>query len=79
MWAEGIAYALSGPFGLDWSLFLLIMGAVFLVLALWTFRDASRRGMNGTMWFLAVLLTGLIAFAPYVILRVRQELRARAA
>jgi hypothetical protein len=53
------------------GIILLILGllAVWILLAVWVYRDAKKRGMEATLWLLLVLLTGFIGLIVYLIVR----------
>lgn len=58
------------------SLFLvwyLICGVIWFILwiivAIWVYRDAESRGMSGALWLIIVILLGLIGLIVYVVVR----------
>jgi predicted RNA-binding Zn-ribbon protein involved in translation (DUF1610 family) len=51
------------------SLFSLVLLAVWIVVIVWVYRDAERRGMNGVLWALLVLIGNLIGLLIYLIVR----------
>jgi len=42
---------------------------IWIVIAVWVYRDATARGMNGALWVLIVLLVGVIGLVIYLVLR----------
>nr|MDO8062581.1 PLDc N-terminal domain-containing protein [Candidatus Freyrarchaeum guaymaensis]HDO80025.1 hypothetical protein [Candidatus Bathyarchaeota archaeon] len=42
---------------------------VAIILAVWVYRDAEERGMEGALWLIIVLLTGIIGLIIYLIVR----------
>ncbi|MFQ5909799.1 MAG: zinc ribbon domain-containing protein [Thermoplasmata archaeon] len=62
---------------LQWELVggisLIICGVIWLVLwlliAIWVYRDAESRGMSGALWLIIVILTGLIGLIIYIVVR----------
>ncbi|MEM3586801.1 MAG: PLDc N-terminal domain-containing protein [Candidatus Jordarchaeaceae archaeon] len=42
---------------------------VWIVLAVWVYKDANERGMDATIWLLIVLLTGIIGLIIYLVVR----------
>jgi uncharacterized membrane protein YhaH (DUF805 family) len=50
-------------------LFIIGLFVVWILLAVWVYRDAKKRGMEATLWLLLVLLTGFIGFIVYLIVR----------
>jgi len=62
-------------FGPDWMRFssLSILSFAFFVIwilvIIWVYRDAERRGMNGVLWALLVFIGNLVGLLIYLILR----------
>jgi TctA family transporter len=50
-------------------LFIIGLFIVWILLAVWVYRDARKRGMEATLWLLVVLLTGFIGLIVYLIVR----------
>jgi uncharacterized membrane protein YhaH (DUF805 family) len=50
-------------------LFIIGLFVVWILLAVWVYRDAKKRGMEATLWLLLVLLTGIIGLIVYLIVR----------
>ncbi|MHA2060947.1 MAG: zinc ribbon domain-containing protein [Candidatus Sifarchaeia archaeon] len=49
-----------------------IMAAIFIVailLAVWVYRDAEKRGESGILWLIIVLITGIIGLIIWLIVR----------
>ncbi len=42
---------------------------VAILLCVWVYRDAQRRGMNGALWLIVVIITGIIGLIIYLIVR----------
>jgi len=42
---------------------------VAIILAVWVYRDAEEREMEGALWLIIVLLTGIIGLIIYLIVR----------
>jgi hypothetical protein len=51
------------------SLFSLVLLVVWIIVIVWVYRDAERRGMNGVLWALLVLIGNLIGLLIYLIVR----------
>jgi hypothetical protein len=47
----------------------IIILIVFIIIALWVYRDAESRGMSGVLWLLVVLVGGIIGLIVYLIVR----------
>lgn len=42
---------------------------IFLLIAIWVYRDAESRGMSGALWLIIVILLGLIGLIVYLVVR----------
>ena len=42
---------------------------IWILVAIWVYKDAKSRGMSGVMWLLIVLLLGLIGIIVYLVVR----------
>ncbi|HDT11927.1 MAG TPA: hypothetical protein ENN58_04235, partial [bacterium] len=58
------------------SFFSFVLLALWIVVIVWVYRDAERRGMNGILWALLVLIGNLIGLLIYLILRSDSSLPA---
>jgi RNA polymerase subunit RPABC4/transcription elongation factor Spt4 len=80
--AGDIGPSISGWFhGFGWGgrLALFFLPAAFIVLwgavLLWVYRDAQKRGMNGILWLLLVLIGNVIGLLIYAIVRSETPVR----
>ena len=48
---------------------LLIPFIIGLLIAIWVYKDAKKRGMSGGLWLLIVILFGLLGLIIYLIVR----------
>ena len=67
MWAMGWNW-----FGIPYMGFVMLgVWLLFVVIAVFVYRDAESRGMNGLLWFVLVLIPwlGIIALVIYLIVR----------
>jgi len=64
----GYAFLALMIFG-GFILFIIALFVVWILLAVWVYRDAKKRGMEATLWLLLVLLTGFIGLIVYLIVR----------
>ena len=57
------------PFFGFWGFFL--VWAIFLIIGYMVYQDAEKRGMNGALWFILVIIPwiGFISLLLYVIIR----------
>jgi hypothetical protein len=51
------------------SLFTFLFFFIWIFVIVWVYRDAERRGMNGMLWALLVLIGNLIGLIIYLIIR----------
>ena len=42
---------------------------VSILIAIWVYRDAERRGMNGVLWLIVVLIANIIGLIIYLVVR----------
>ena len=63
--AAGLAF-LGGMFcivgGIVWFI-------IAILIAIWVYRDAERRGSSGALWLIIVLITGIIGIIIWLIVR----------
>lgn len=59
-------YAFAGAMWFIWTAAWLV---VAVIMAIWVYRDAERCQGNGLLWLLVVLITGIIGFIIYLIIR----------
>ena len=52
-----------------YSIFSLALLIIWILVIAWVYRDAERRGMNGILWALLVLIGNLIGLIIYLIVR----------
>lgn len=52
-----------------YSIFSLVLLIIWILVIVWVYRDAERRGMNGILWALLVLIGNLIGLIIYLIVR----------
>ncbi len=60
------------PFGFGWFGFgMIFWWVIFLLIGYLVYQDAEKRGMNGALWFILVILPmiGILFLILYVILR----------
>jgi len=62
------------PFALV-PVFSLILLIIWIMVIAWVYRDAERRGMNGLLWALLVLIGNLIGLIIYLIIRTESRSR----
>jgi len=42
---------------------------IAIALCIWVYRDAESRGMNGALWLIIVILTGIFGLLIYLLVR----------
>lgn len=47
----------------------IIFFVIGILIAVWVYKDANTRGMNGVLWLIVVILLGLIGLIIYLIVR----------
>jgi hypothetical protein len=53
----------------SFSIFSLAFLVLWIIVIVWVYRDAERRGMNGVLWALLVLIGNIIGLLIYLIVR----------
>ena len=49
--------------------FWVIWFVIWLLVAIWVYKDAEARGMGGVLWLILVLLLGIIGIIIYLVVR----------
>jgi hypothetical protein len=62
---EPFFWGLSGIF----CLIIIIPLIIFIVLAIWVYKDAERRGSSGILWLIIVFFTGIIGLIIWLVVR----------
>jgi Double zinc ribbon len=73
-WFHGFGPLASIPLIILPIALIVLWGAVLL----WVYRDAEKRGMNGILWLLLVLIGNVIGLLIYAIVRSETPIRRRA-
>ncbi len=63
--APGLFWGLTGALCFI-PILVLIIG---IVLAIWVYKDAQKRGSSGALWLIIVLLTGIIGLIIWLVVR----------
>jgi uncharacterized membrane protein YoaK (UPF0700 family) len=42
---------------------------VFILIAIWVYKDAESRGMSGVLWLIIVIILGIIGLIIYLVIR----------
>ena len=42
---------------------------IWILVAIWVYKDAEKRGASGVLWLLVVLLLGIIGLIVYLVVR----------
>lgn len=56
-------------FGALWCMIPLISIIVWVVLAVWVYKDANERGMSGALWALVIIIGGIVGLIVFLIIR----------
>jgi putative membrane protein len=69
MWGGNGMYGYGFPF-FSWGM-ILIWIIVFLIIGYFVYLDANKRGMNGLLWWILIIIPmiGIIALIIYVVIR----------
>ncbi|MCD6111534.1 MAG: SHOCT domain-containing protein [Thermoplasmata archaeon] len=70
--AEHMGMDWWGWFGIPYMGFIMLgIWLIFLVIGILVYQDAERRGMNGILWFILVIIPwiGILALLVYLIVR----------
>src|SRR6266571_1703737 len=59
IWARSLGLQIEFLFG-AWCAFLLFWLVIWILVAVWVYRDAESRHANGALWAIIVILLGLI-------------------
>jgi predicted permease len=58
----GLGFAACLAFGIIWFI-------VFILIAIWVYKDAEKRGSSGILWLLIVLILGIIGIIIWLVVR----------
>ena len=77
-----VANAADNPYDYSnqaaWSLFgfgavvcavIIVVWVIFILIAIWVYRDAEKRGGNGILWLIIVIFTGIIGIIIWLVVR----------
>jgi len=54
--------------------FWIVWFVLWLLVAIWVYKDAESRGASGPLWLIVVILLGLIGLIIYLVVRPSQQL-----
>ncbi|MFH1101906.1 MAG: zinc ribbon domain-containing protein [Methanobacteriota archaeon] len=49
--------------------FFIVYFVVFLLIAIWVYKDAEKRGKSGILWLILVILLGIIGIVIWLVVR----------
>ena len=52
-----------------WVLPMIAWFIIAILIAVWVYRDAEKRGESGVLWLIIVLITGIIGLIIWLIIR----------
>jgi len=52
-----------------WVLPMIAWFIIAILIAVWVYRDAEKRGESGALWLIIVLITGIIGLIIWLIIR----------
>ena len=50
-------------------IFVIVWFVLWLLVAVWVYKDAQKRDKNGVLWFIIVIIIGIIGFIIWLLLR----------
>lgn len=66
----GVAMATCAIFALVWFI-------IWILVAIWVYKDAEKHGKNGLLWLIIVILLGLIGLIIYLVVRGEKTVSSR--
>jgi len=64
-----------GPLGTPMIILPLALLALWVLVLIWVYRDAERRGMSGILWLLLVLIGNIVGLVIYAIVRSERSVK----
>jgi len=61
----GGLFACTGIFAVVWFV-------IWILVAIWVYKDATSRGANGVLWLIVVVLLGIIGLIIYLVVRPKE-------
>ena len=61
--------ALFWGFGVAYCIAVAVMFIIGILIAIWVYRDAEKRGSSGVLWLIIVLLTSIIGLIIWLVVR----------
>ena len=58
-------------------IFAIIWLVVWILVAIWVYKDANKRGKNGVLWLIIVILLGLIGLIIWLVVRGEKQASSR--
>lgn len=66
---EAAPWALFGLFTGALCIIPIVMFIIWIVLAVWVYKDAEKRGSSGALWLIIVIVTGIIGLIIWLVVR----------
>jgi predicted nucleic acid-binding Zn ribbon protein len=63
------AGAMFGMAVVTCAIFAIVWFIIWILVAIWVYKDAEKRGKNGILWLIIVILLGLIGLIIYLVVR----------
>jgi hypothetical protein len=51
------------------GIWIIIWFVIFILIAIWVYRDAEKRGSSGALWLIVVIILGIIGLIIWLIVR----------
>ena len=69
MWTGLFTEQHMGLVFVSWPFSIFAFFILGLLLCIWVYRDAQKRGMNGALWLIIVLLANIVGLIIYLVVR----------
>jgi Na+/H+-dicarboxylate symporter len=66
---EEFSWGLFGLFAGALCIIPLIIFIIWIILAIWVYKDAQKRGSSGALWLIIVIFTGIIGLIIWLVVR----------
>jgi hypothetical protein len=69
--------AIAGMAIMSCLIFGIIWLVVWILVAIWVYKDAEKRGKNGVLWLIIVIILGLIGLIIWLVVRGEKQVSSR--
>lgn len=68
-YTDDLSWGLFGLFAGALCIIPLIIFVLWIILAIWVYKDAQKRGSSGALWLIIVIITGIIGLIIWLVVR----------